>query len=321
MRRLITSVTLFIAATACGTDSATPGQEAGDAGPDAAGNSVAASCEGRITQPVDSDWTIVSGGIERNLQVHVPAQYDPTAPTPLVLNFHGFTSNASQQRLLSRMDAKADTEGFIAVYPNGTGSPQSWNADVCCGDAQQNQIDDVQFVRDMLSELENRLCIDTTRIYATGMSNGGFMSHRLACELSDRIAAIAPVAGHALQLTCDPTRPVPVAHFHGDLDTVVPYAGSAGLGFPPVPDSIAAWAERNGCSSTTQEVFQEGDSLCVEYSTCPAGGEVILCTVEDGGHTWPGGVPVPTLGKTTSDLSATDFMWEFFQDKQRLLAP
>lgn len=274
------------------------------------------SCSQMIAQPLDSDWTIVSGGIERTLHVHVPAQYNPAVPTPLVFNFHGFTSNGAQQRLLSGMDGKADQEGFISVHANGTGVPASWNAGACCGYAQENQIDDVQFVRDMLTELENRLCVDATRIYATGMSNGGFLSHRLACDLSDRIAAIAPVAGPSVLATCQPSRPVPVLHFHGGQDLVVPYLGSTSLGFPPVEANIAAWAQRNGCSEDIEEVLVQGDASCIAYSECPAGGEVVLCTIDGGGHTWPGGLPVPALGKTSTDISATDFMWDFLKEHQ-----
>lgn len=312
---------LVLALYACGGgDAPTGADESSDAGlaVDASFPQVVA-CEGKIAQPEDSEWTIVSGGKERTLLVHVPASYDASTGVPLVLNFHGYTSSATQQQLLASMDDKSDTEGFISVHPNGTGVPSSWNAGECCGQAQADGVDDVQFVRDMLSELENRLCIDSTRIYATGMSNGGFLSHRLGCELSDKIAAIGPVAGHLVQLACEPARPVPVAHFHGTLDTLVPYAGNASLSFPPVEESIASWAQRNGCGTTTEEVFNVGDSLCRAYVDCPEGGEVILCAVDGGGHTWPGGLAVPTLGKTTTSLSATDFMWDFFQRQQLVI--
>lgn len=310
---------VVLAVSACGSNDPS-GTEAADAGLEIdASLPESVACEGKIAQPEDSEWTIVSGGIERTLRVHVPASYDPSAGVPLVFSFHGFTSNAFQQQLLGGMDDKSDIEGFISVHPNGTGLPIGWNAGECCGQALENGVDDVQFVRDMLSELETRLCIDSTRVYATGMSNGGFLSHRLACDLSDRIAAIGPVAGPSVQLVCQPTRPVPVAHFHGTLDVVVPYAGNPSVSFPPVEDSIASWAQRNGCGTSTNEVFNVGDSICQAYTECPAHGEVILCTVDGGGHTWPGGLPVPALGKTTTSLNATDFMWDFFERQQLII--
>src|SRR5262249_33405984 len=155
-------------------------------------------------------------------------------------------------------------------------------------------------------------CLDVDRIYATGMSNGGFMSHRLGCELANRIAAIAPVAG-VLGVACSPSRPMPVMDFHGTADTLVPYNGGSQYGFASVPDTIAGWAQRNGCTDTPAVTFSKGDSSCQTYQKCQAGVTVTLCTVQDGGHTWPGGTPYPSLGKTTTDLSATDAMWEFFK--------
>jgi polyhydroxybutyrate depolymerase len=112
--------------------------------------------------------------------------------------------------------------------------------------------------------------------------------------------------------TCAPARPIPVEHFHGTADTLVPYGGSTLLGFPSVADSVAGWVARDGCTSGPVDTFVQGDSRCQTYGGCAGGAEVTLCTVTDGGHTWPGGMPVPLLGKTTTDLSATDAMWDFF---------
>ena len=268
-------------------------------------------CTGRQPQALDATWTITSGGQARTFNVHVPAAYDPTRATPVVLNFHGYSSDAAQEDLLAQMSAKADTEGFIAVHPEGLSN--SWNAGACCGASAQNGVDDVGFVRDMLDALEQKICVDARRVFATGMSNGGFLSHRLGCELSSRIAAIAPVAGVLALAACNPTRPMPVMHFHGTADTLVPYDGDPAQNFPDVASTFAAWAKRDGCVGQPTETFRKLDAHCATYATCAAGATVTLCTIDGGGHTWPGGTPIPSLGYTTPNLSATDAMWDFFK--------
>ena len=144
------------------------------------------------------------------------------------------------------------------------------------------------------------------------MSNGGFLSHRIACELSARVAAVAPVAGVLAIPTCNPTRPMSVFQFHGTLDGLVAYNGNPTMGFPSVAQTMSGWATRSGCSTTARQTAKKGDVTCVTYDKCKLGAEVSLCTVDGGGHTWPGGTPVPSLGYTTNDIVATDAMWDFF---------
>ncbi len=266
-----------------------------DGVPDAGGGTV--TCTGLEDMSGSSVRTITAGGRERQFRLHVPPSYDPTQPTPLVLNFHGYTSNASQQELYTSMSQKADAEGFIAVHPDGIGA--SWNAGGYCGTAANTGVDDVGFTRAILDELSTTLCIDSRRVYATGMSNGGFMSHRLACDLSDRIAAVAPVAGHNVTTSCAPTRPVPVMHFHGTSDSTVPYSGTG--------PTIAAWVERNGCESSPTVTFDSGNATCETYGGCDDGVEVTLCTITGLGHSWPG-----AFGGS-ADIAATDAMWPFFE--------
>jgi len=279
---------------------------------DRAGGEGLQRCAGRVDQPADAKWSIAVDGQTRDFYVHVPPDYDPTQAMPVVFDFHGYTSNASQQMVLSGMNDKADEEGFIAVHAEGVGIEPSWNAGACCGTAAEQGIDDVAFVTAMLDDLSARLCVDGRRVYSTGFSNGGFLSHRLGCELSDRIAAIAPVAGVMGIDECSPARRVPVLEFHGTLDGVVPYGGSVVNGFPSVDSTIAEWVEIDGCDGAPSESFAQGDSHCESYGGCGEGAAVVVCTVEGGGHTWPGGFPVPALGWTSPDLSATDMMWEFF---------
>jgi polyhydroxybutyrate depolymerase len=272
----------------------------------------AAACTGKDPLTGDLDWKVKIGGRDRTVHVHVPKTYDPTKPIPVVLNFHGYSSNAPEQDALAGMSAKADASGFIAVHPEGIGITQSWNAGACCGEAMSSAEDDMAFVGKIIDQLAAKLCVDTHRVFATGMSNGGFLSHRLACEMSDRIAAVAPVAGVLGVPTCTPTRPMPVFHFHGTLDGLVPYNGNPTQGFPSVKQTMSGWATRNGCTTTSRETSKKGEVTCVTYDGCKAGAEVSLCTVNGGGHTWPGGFPVPSLGHTTTDINATDAMWDFF---------
>nr|HEX4314064.1 PHB depolymerase family esterase [Kofleriaceae bacterium] len=275
------------------------GGELGDGG-SATGGGSALACSGKSAQPLDATWMVGSAG--RSALVHVPASYDPATPTPVVLDFHGLAGSASQEAALTGADAEADTAGFISVHPASATSIGSWNAGDCCGEAQAENLDDMSYVGALLDELDAQLCVDDARVYAMGLSNGGYMSHRLGCELSDRIAAIGPVAG-AIGVTCQPPRPVPVFEVHGNADPLVPYAlGSA---------SAAQWAQMNGCTSSST-TFQNGVATCVTQSGCTAGADVTFCTIAGGGHQWPGGETLPFLGSNTDDLHATDAIWTFF---------
>jgi polyhydroxybutyrate depolymerase len=211
------------------------------------------------------------------------------------------------------MDAESDAKGFLLVYPQGTGELASWNAGACCGTAAEDGVDDVGFTRALLDALEAELCVDASRVFATGMSNGGFFSHRLGCELSDRIAAIAPVAGVMGIPTCTPARAVSVMEFHGTSDPLVPYDGDPAIGYTSVADTVAGWVKRDGCQAAPATTYSKGDATCVTYGQCTANAEVTLCTIQGGGHTWPGGTPFPLLGATSTDISATDAMWTFFE--------
>ena len=209
------------------------------------------------------------------------------------------------------LEGLIDPERLVVVAPNAVAG--QWNDGRLLAATLTWEADDVAFIRGLIGHLVDTGVSDPHRVYVTGFSNGGMMAYRLANELSDRIAAIAPVAGVTGVPTCTPSRPMPVIHFHGTADTLVPYNGSSTLGFIPVPDSFAQWAARDACTGDPVETFRNGDSHCSTYQQCAGGADVTLCTVDNGGHTWPGGTPVPTLGVTTTDLSATDAMWTFFE--------
>jgi polyhydroxybutyrate depolymerase len=286
------------------------------------------SCSGLNVGPGSHELTFSHDGRTRTYRVRVPPSYVPTRPTPVVVAFHGFGSNELEQEGLSQMSQVADEKGFIAVYPRGLNysearrvppDPQyddsrSWNAGGCCGPAQVYNANDVDFVEALFADLDKRLCVDTRRIYATGLSNGGFFSYRLACERAERFAAIAPVAGSENVFPCNPSRPVPVMHFHGTADTTIPYEGGTiplGRPYSSAPDTVAKWAERNGCKGTLEETYRQADSICRTHTGCSA--PATLCTVQNGGHTWPGGLMPAEYGYTTRNLDATREMWRFFE--------
>jgi polyhydroxybutyrate depolymerase len=265
----------------------------------------------------------------RSYLVHVPQSYDGTKPFPVVLAFHGGGSNAEQMVRFSGLSDKAQQAGFMVVYPNGTGllkNMLTWNGGNCCGFAVQHQVDDVAFIRALLDDLERVAKVDRKRIYATGMSNGAILAYRLASELSDRIAAIAPVAGPMGTETCTPRRPVAVLHFHGTDDQFAPFRGGkgakslSGTNFYSVDHSIRAWLMANGCPHEPHVVMEpdrakDGTTITRKtYGPGKDGVEVVLITIEGGGHTWPGRQPpLAFLGRSTKNIQANDVMWEFFE--------
>jgi polyhydroxybutyrate depolymerase len=259
--------------------------------------------------PGDYDFKLTHDGVEYGYLVHVPAGYDPAARTPLVLNWHGLTSSAAQQRFFSAMNPVADAHRFIVVYPN---SPDgSWNAGACCAFLSPDR-DDVGFALALIEEMKGRACVDDRRVYSTGMSNGGYMSHRLACEHADVFAAVAPVAGTLSIDTCAPSRPIAVMHFHGTADKNVPYDGDGIKKAASVPETMQAWADRDGCAPQPTVTFAQDDATCETWTGCDGGVEVTLCTFEGEGHCWPGQAFCP-FGAATTTLNASEEAAKFFE--------
>ena len=274
----------------------------------------------------DSTWierfVTTSDVGRRAYYVHLPKSYDGKKSYPVVLNFHGGMSRADQQREISRMDEAADKEGFIVVYPQGTGRTRllTFNAGACCGYAANTKIDDVGYTRQILDDLEKTYSVDRRRIYATGYSNGAMLCYRLACELSDRIAAIAPVSGTMGVEGPKPNRPVPVLHIHGLQDRNVPFAGGKGENqFQPNPhrsvdSTLQWWRKVNRCEKepkTTDNVDYER----VSFGSEDGGASIELYKIKEGGHTWPGGSEFGShlnLGKVVKTVSANKIIWDFF---------
>jgi polyhydroxybutyrate depolymerase len=260
----------------------------------------------------------------RSYSVHIPPSYSPQKPSPVVLVFHSAMMNGSMMARFCGLSEKADRSGFVVVYANGTGSTPVflfWDA----GGVRGRVSDDVGYTDKMLDDLGTVVNVDPKRVFATGMSNGAMMCYRIAAELSSRIAAIAPVAGTMAIESCQPQRPVSVIHFHGTKDGFVLFGGPddripKNLKFLSVDETVRLWAKLNACPEVPavaelQDLENDGTSVHRKwYGPGKEGSEVILYTIEGGGHTWPGRDPrVRLLGKSTRRISANDLMWEFFQ--------
>ena len=261
--------------------------------------------------------SITHDGIERDYILYVPEIYDGSTAVPLVLNFHGFGSGASQQMFYGDFRDIADTEGFLLVHPEGTTliGNQFWNVGF---PGLSSTIDDVGFTEALIDELATLYTIDLDRVYATGMSNGGFMSFLLACQLSEKIAAVASVTGSMTQDTfddCNAQHPTPVLQIHGTDDGVVLYNGN-NLSIP-IADVISYWVDFNNCettpSTTTLPDVDVSDGSTIEHSVYEDGDNGITTEhmkVIGGGHTWPGSV-INTVG-TNQDIDASMEIWLFF---------
>jgi polyhydroxybutyrate depolymerase len=270
-------------------------------------------------------------GHERSYLLVCPK--DSAGPLPLVLAFHGGRGSAQQMQRYSRFDALVDKEQFIVAYPEALDGNWNDGREVQAIRAQRGNIDDVKFVRALVDDLEKHCRIDRARIFATGISNGAFISHRLAAEASDLVAAIAPVVGGmAPQIARKfaPKFPVSIVIIQGDADPLIPFAGgpvAANLGpgrglSAPTLDTLALYVKRNGNPGqptiTTQDNDpDDGTTLEIKkYANGPGGVKTELYLVKNGGHCWPGRpayLPERTIGKASQEFSATDVIWSFFK--------
>jgi polyhydroxybutyrate depolymerase len=263
------------------------------------------ACPAQAYAPGEFAETIMFDGNTREYEVQVPASYDNSAPIPVVFDLHGLGSNSGQQQLISGWQALAEANGFAVVRPNGFGAIRSWNGgDTCCGTALSQNLDDVGLMKAILAEVKSQLCVDDKHVYASGLSNGGAMSHRLACDAPDVFAAVAPVSYPIAYLPiskCQPSQPVGVMHSHGTGDLTVNYNG--GLGVASAPASFAQWGSNNNCVGDPVETFSMGASHCDTYENCDGGVEVTLCTI-NGPH---------ILYNNNDNVKIAELAWAFFQ--------
>lgn len=354
MRRLSLPLMALLLLAACGDDGGGGGETAATAPVPAESTTTtapvdpadvpaapSAGCGSTSVAAGETEETVASGGDDRAYAQHVPPAHDGTTPVPLVVDYHGYTEGGPVHALHSALGPYGDEQGFVTLTPDSGYEVPTW--ELTAGSR------DLVMFGDLLDQVEADLCIDTNRIYVTGLSYGGYMTSALACEYSERIAAAAPVAGTADPDGCELERPVPVVAFHGTDDTYIAFEGGygssvAGLPQPDgsgtlgdavdpeaaeeaewaegadlvsIPEAAAAWAVRNGCEAepTEETVADDVDQLVF---TCPPGAETALYVVDGGGHTWPGSdfddSIVDIVGYVTHSISANEVMWAFFQD-------
>lgn len=246
---------------------------------------------------------MTAGGAQRTYVIVRPATIDPARAIPLVIALHGYTLNAGWMEANTGFDQEAARAGFVVVYPQGI--KNSWNAGTCCG---HNSLDDVAFIRDLIDRLVGDGGIDRRRVFVTGMSNGAAMAQRLACELADRITAVASVSGSLLVDSCVPSRPISVLEIHGTGDAVIPFQGgfTSGLGeFPSTTSVMETWERVDGCADAPA-VTRSGITTTSTWSGCRGEAVVALDAISGGKHVWFG--PDYAAG----DLDATRASWDFF---------
>jgi polyhydroxybutyrate depolymerase len=265
-------------------------------------------------------------GLTRQYKVHIPKGYDCRVPAPVVFCLHGlrqtavsFCVNGTGFPGGAGFPAKSDLAGFILVMPNGHAN--SWNGGDCCGTAQSMGLDDVALIKAILGEVKAHANVDPRRVFATGLSNGGYLSYRLACEAADTFTAAASGAGAIAGFDCRPSKPISVLHIHGTNDRFVPYSALA--------SSQTTLAAANGCSTTATSAAvpaSGGDTTCVTRTGCPGGVEVTACTIQGGGHAWfgdagcgtgAGAIGCGVVGANSNFLVNTNAAWEFFSRLSR----
>ncbi|MFN8037719.1 MAG: PHB depolymerase family esterase [Acidimicrobiales bacterium] len=276
---------------------------------------------------------VAAGGDDRWFLLTVPAAHDGKTPLPLVLDFHGLMEGAQIHSTMTKFSDLAQQEGFVVAFPHGTGNPVHWNANL------EGPNPDLEYFDAMLDQIGSQLCIDTSRVYSTGLSYGAIMTSMLACTRADKLAAIAPVDGVQLPDGCSPSKTLPVLAMHGTADPILRFNGGVGsmvnsllagqlaentettqppydLNGEGYPKTVAGWAAKNGCDPTPKDT-KVSDTVIRRVYSCPQGHDVEFVIVVGGGHSWPGSEFSRSIekvvGPTTFDIDATKAIWEFFQ--------
>jgi polyhydroxybutyrate depolymerase len=286
-------------------------------------------CGGRGATTTGRDWdgSITVGRTTRTYHLHLPSQ--KTRIMPLLVVLHGHGGAGVGTITLTHVNELADQDGFLAVYPDGLS--KSWADGRGASESDRQGIDDVAYISQLITTLQEQFTLDARRVYVVGISNGGFMAQRLGCELSDKIAAVVSVVATLSTnqaANCAPTRPMPILYVLGESDPLVPYNGgtvnSDRGAVLSATDSIATWARFDGCAEpptmrTLPDRVQDRTHVSQTlYTTCRSGAQVGLFSVAGGGHTWPSGeqyLPVAVIGRTTHQIDNAD-LWAFMSQFQ-----
>lgn len=252
-----------------------------------------------------------------------PGYYTGTSDFPLVIAMHGTGGDAYQFEHDYAFSRLANDNGFVVAYPegvrgNGVLGIRTWNAGYCCDYATENNVDDVGFINELIDNLIAQYNIDPRRVYVAGMSNGGMMAYRLACEIPNRLAAIATVScSMTTGPDISPTQPVPILHLHAEPDTKIPDEGGIGIGgyyFPPIDSVFHVWSLANGCTSGPQTVVDNADYSMIEWENCENNVVIRYYLTKDGGHAWPRAIKVrPAADEPSTAIDANELIWDFFQ--------
>ncbi|MEK0420402.1 MAG: hypothetical protein RLZZ161_253 [Bacteroidota bacterium] len=273
--------------------------------------------------------SIYTGGRWRTFLMHLPTGYSTSSKYPLVLAFHGGGPLGYQSiQFQSKLTQKSDSAGFIVVYPEGVkiAGNRTWNAGGCCAPATTLNIDDVGFVNTLLNSIFSNRPIDTTRVYATGFSNGALLCYRLANQLTKRFAAIAPVAGNLMYYPWSPSRAIPIISFHSYQDQNVKYfggvtVGSTGTYFPPQDSMFKIISSHYGCKILKDTLYQNPTKYdYFKYANCSCNAVIEQYVSYDGEHSWPGGLSSGGV-PVSNQFSATYLMWQFFQKYTTICQP
>lgn len=327
MRRMNWTLT-FLAATAVALSVACGGGSDDDPSPTAVAGTPTAAPEASCATPLPRDAgsvteTVQSGGAERSYILHVPPGYDGSARAPLVVAFHGLSQPADLLASQTDIARVTDAAGYLLVLPTaatinfGVAAVSVWNVrETPAGP------DDSLFVNDLLADVGEQVCVDTSNVFAMGFSNGGGMTLLASCKEPERFAAIGVVAATFPGCTAD----VPMVAFHGTDDPIVPFEGGenppergGGL-FPPIRRSVSEWARAGGCGGLPTITKSGTDIELSTFTACRgAAGDVLLYSILGGGHTWPGGVALPgdLVGRTTDSIDASERIVEFFEAHER----
>lgn len=263
----------------------------------------------------------------RKYLLYVPRSVTAGRPAPLVMFFHGGGGHMEQAAKAYGWRETAEREGFVVAFLNGSsvfprGHLATWNAGHCCGYARDEKVDDIAFVKNVLQDIQTQIPINSQQIFATGMSNGGMLAHRLACDMADTFRAVAAVAGTDNTVNCQPSRAISILHIHARDDSHVLFQGGAGedafrdnskvTAFTSVPETIKRWQQRLQLPATASRVLQQPGVYSDRWQSADGRIQLQLVVTESGGHSWPGGKAVRGKKPSTA-IDANAMIWQFFQ--------